>query len=99
MMGMPLDELEEVVGGESCYMAAEPTLKQLTKMLKENSDGPFFLGKDPSYADFVWLGLLNLWKTLGEESVLGELLPWTGDPDVHLALMKAAEPWMQRVDH
>lgn len=97
-IGMPLDEFEKTKGGDPSFSQAEPLLKQVTELLKENPYGPFFTGKTVSYADFVWAGFLIFWRRIGEDK-FSELLKRTGDAKVHEDLLKAVEPWSKRDDH
>ncbi|KAL2192620.1 hypothetical protein P885DRAFT_64735 [Corynascus similis CBS 632.67] len=97
MVGMPLAEFQaQVTDWEPVWAAAEPVLHEATALLNETrEDGPFFLGKEASYADFVWGGLLIFYDRMGE---LDELLARTGDAEAHKALLKALEPWTERCD-
>ncbi|RFU73938.1 hypothetical protein TARUN_8319 [Trichoderma arundinaceum] len=97
--GMPLDEYERQFGGEQAWAAAQPALNELTAALKERqADGPFFLGKEVSYADFVWAGALMFVKRT-DEGVFQELLDRTGARDVHERLFRACAPWLKRNDY
>lgn len=97
-LGMKLDELEKTKGGDPSWTAAEPLLKKVTELLKENPYGPFFSGKTVSYADFVWAGFLIFGRRIGDD-MFSELLKRTGDAKVHEDLLKAVEPWSKRDDH
>lgn len=96
--GVKLDDLERAEGGEAGWARAEPLLQKVTGWLKEDAGGPFFMGKTPSYADFVWAGFLIFWQRIGEDR-FGPLLVRTGDPAAHEALLAAVEPWSKRNDH
>lgn len=76
---------------------AAPFLKEATELLKE-TDGPFFAGKEFSYADIMWIGLLLFWRRIGDD-VYEKFLEGTGDRSVHLALLEAAKEWTERDDH
>lgn len=94
--GMPLDEYERQLGGEESWVAALPYLTELTSLLKERqAEGPFFLGKDISYADFIWAGALIFVKRV-DENVFQETLDRTGARDVHERFFDACAPWMKR---
>lgn len=94
--GMPLDEYERRLGGEKSWAEALPAIIELTSLLKERQDeGPFFLGKDISYADFIWAGALMFVKRI-DENVFQELLDRTGARDVHERFFEACAPWMKR---
>ncbi|EGS17075.1 uncharacterized protein CTHT_0074030 [Thermochaetoides thermophila DSM 1495] len=90
-------ELEKEKGGDVAWRATEEDLKEITRMLKEKPEGPFFLGK-VSYADFVWGSVLIFVKRCGEDALEG-LLKTTGDESVHLALLEGLKPWTERNDH
>ncbi|KAM0466817.1 hypothetical protein ACHAPV_000326 [Trichoderma viride] len=95
-LGMPLDEYERQLGGEKSWVAALPYLIELTSLLKERqAEGPFFLGKDVSYADIIWAGALIFVKRV-DENVFQELLDRTGARDVHERFFDACAPWMKR---
>lgn len=97
--GMPLDEYERQFGGGKAWAVARPALSELTALLKERqAEGPFFLGSEVSYADFVWAGALIFMKRSSEE-VFQELLDRTGARDAHERLFEACAPWMKRNDY
>ena len=96
--GMPLDQFWNEKGGETAWKAAEPHIRDITAMLKEKPEGPFFEGKTVTYADFYWTGFLIFLQRMGEE-VFDELLKRSGDEKVHLEHLKACEPWTKRNDH
>lgn len=96
--GAPLDQLERERGGDAAYQNAEPALKEVTALLRENKDGPFFSGQKPIYADFIWIGFLIFIKRINEE-IYEETVKRTGDRAAHDNLMEAAAPWLARNDH
>lgn len=94
--GMPLDEYERQLGGEKAWIEALPALLEITSLLKERqTEGPFFLGKDISYADIIWMGALIFLKRV-DETVFQELLDRTEGRDVHERFFEACEPWTKR---
>ncbi|KAL7945042.1 hypothetical protein V8C42DRAFT_324397 [Trichoderma barbatum] len=94
--GMTLDEYERQFGGEKAWAEAQPAMSELTALLEEGqAGGPFFLGKDASYADFTWVGGLIFVKRT-DEGVFQELLNRTGARDAHQRLLDACEPWLKR---
>ena len=96
--GMPLDELEATQGGETAYKAAEAPLHEVSTMLRENANGPFFQGREVCYADFVWVSFLVFLRRAGVD-VYEEVLKRTGDREVHEKLVTACGPWLERDDH
>lgn len=95
--GMPLSKLAETKGGDVAYNGARPYLEQVTAMLKEDTSGPFFLGQEVSYADFVWAGFLIFFQRIGDD-VFQKVLETSGDGDAHLALLVGVKKWSARND-
>lgn len=97
-IGMTLDEFEAKEGQD--FTKAEPHLQPITSLLKENAEGPFFMGKTKSYADFLWASILIFFRRI--DATGGEfegLLQATGDASAHRALLEALEPLFKRDDH
>ncbi|KAF2153937.1 hypothetical protein K461DRAFT_276998 [Myriangium duriaei CBS 260.36] len=92
--GMPVDELESAKGGDQCYENAAPLIREIGAWLR-SSDGPFLGGHKPCYGDFIWAGLLQCSKRIGDD-VLGRLV--AADPEPHTALLEACRPWLARDD-
>ncbi|KAI9150109.1 Glutathione S-transferase-like protein ustS [Paramyrothecium foliicola] len=90
-----LADFEREKGGLQAFKAAEPALHQLTALLKENTDGPFFDGKEAGFADFIWVGFLVFLKRLGDDAYEG-VVNHTGDRAVHEKLLEASAPWLER---
>ena len=97
-VGMDLEELGKIKGGEQCFDAIEDKLREMTALLKESPEGPFFMGKTVSYADFLWLSLLHMFRRIGGD-LLDKVLERSGDPDVHRKMIEAASPYLKRDDH
>lgn len=95
--GMPLDKLAETKGGDVAYNGARPYLEQVTALLRQDTSGPYFLGNEVSYADFVWGGFLDFFGRIGPEELSG-VLEATGDRDVHARLQDALKEWRRRDD-
>nr|POE47889.1 hypothetical protein CFP56_01217 [Quercus suber] len=93
--GTSLEEYEARAGGDPCWQAAAPHLKAFAQILNENTDGPFCLGKTPSYPDFLIVGFLEWCRVLG-----GDCLQrvYSVDPAFE-NLFKACAPWLERNDH
>jgi len=95
-VGMSLDQLEKERGGEVGWGLVEPLLTEVAGMLRENGEGPFFLGKEVSYADFWWAGFLLFVKRIGED-LFEELLKRSGvDSAAHTELLEGVRPWSER---
>lgn len=95
---MPVGEFEKKYGGEVAYSSAEPFLQKITALLRDNDAGPFFMGSTVSYADFVWVSALVFFKRV-DEDIYRQVLQRTGDQGVHVKLVEACEPWLQRDDY
>jgi glutathione S-transferase len=97
-VGMPLDEYERANPAAGCWDKAEEGVRAVVALLGEKAgEGPFFLGGEVSYADFVWAGFLVFCKNLGEEEVYGEVVRRSGEGGgVHGRLLEGLEPWLRR---
>ncbi|KAI1747210.1 putative glutathione S-transferase [Xylaria castorea] len=99
LLGMPIDQFEKEHGGEGKpYQAAAPHFQAVTALLKEDHEGPFFMGSTISYTDFIWAGFLIFCRRIGDD-MFQSVLETTGDAAVHLKLLRALEPWSERDDH
>ncbi|KAI7266718.1 hypothetical protein KC345_g8122 [Hortaea werneckii] len=47
--GMPLEELERTRGGEMAWADAEPGFRFLAELYGKENDGPFLMGRQPSF--------------------------------------------------
>jgi len=95
--GMPVDDYERAHPPAECWAAARPALEGVTALLRE-TDGPFFLGREVSYADLEWAAYLVFWRTIGEDR-LRDLLSTAGGEEAHLALLEGVKEWTLRDDH
>ncbi|KAK3309432.1 uncharacterized protein B0T15DRAFT_515476 [Chaetomium strumarium] len=95
MVGKPLDEFCAEHTHEECFAKAEPAIREVTALLVENEAGPFFLGEEVSYVDFVWAGNLYFWQRNGED-VFEELLRRSGNAEAHRKLLEGVAPWAKR---
>ncbi|KAJ5082396.1 hypothetical protein N7532_011439 [Penicillium argentinense] len=89
--GMPVEELEKTQGGEKAWNQAEPVLREVTALLKQN-EGPYLLGSTVSYADLVWASVLLFSERIGPD-FFEEALKRTGDRKAHLDLLDAVRRW------
>ncbi|KIW35604.1 uncharacterized protein PV07_02291 [Cladophialophora immunda] len=63
-LGMPLDAYAAANTAQA-WEDAKPVVKEAGAVYAENPDGPFLLGKQVSYADFMVLGFLRMMDRLG----------------------------------
>lgn len=71
--GMPLEELaRSPMAGEKAWENAKPSIDELIAILHEHEDGPFVLGKTPSYADLILAGFWSFAKNLDQDGDLFE---------------------------
>lgn len=103
VVGKPLAELTaEEKGGQVLWDNAVENVGNVTRLLKENPEGPFFAGKTVTYADFYWVGFLLFFKRMGDD-VFQKLIDASGDVEgsenVHLKLFEACKQWSERDDH
>jgi glutathione S-transferase len=53
-------------GEEASFAKARPAIEEMAKMLKENGEGPFFMGQTRSYADIIAVTALSMFKRIDE---------------------------------
>jgi len=64
-----LDTLHREKGGEQLWEEAKVGLDEVAALLRqEEGGGPFFLGKKPCYADFIWVGFVQFVRRASEEA-------------------------------
>lgn len=97
-LGAPLDQVEKEKGGDLAWENAAPILKQISDMLAEQTNGPFFEGDRVTYVDFVWAGFLRFMQRIGDD-VYQQALKASGNPMVHQAFIASCDPWLTRDDH
>lgn len=91
--GMPLEQLDKERAGDAQWEETKPIVRELAALIEENG-GPFVLGGEVSYADFILVGALCLFKRLGEgvfERIVG-MEPVLG------TLYEASGKWLQKND-
>ena len=94
LFGMSIDEFCRTRGGEQAWVAAKPGLDELKQFVRsyKNDNGPFVLGSEVSYADFVIAALLISVKGAGQD-VLDNVI---GGDEGLMALWDACQPWLKR---
>lgn len=67
--GMSLDELEQTKGGEQAWEAAQPGFEKLKQFLTDHKqdEGPFVLGSQVSYVDFVLASSMEALRRIGND--------------------------------
>lgn len=93
--GTPLEQMYQERGGEDAWKASEEGFTKITELLKKTK-GPFFLGTIPSYADFIYAGVVLFFRGLGSD-IAERLSQASGDNGRTItALLDAVEPWSRR---
>lgn len=80
-------------GGEKAYEEAHEALQAAAALLRENQ-GPFFLGQEASYADFLWVSFVLFVKRATEEGFQRVV----GVDEVLRKHFEACGPWIVRDD-
>ncbi|KAL9614581.1 MAG: hypothetical protein Q9167_000950 [Letrouitia subvulpina] len=93
--GMPLDQLEKEQGGDSAWEEARPVIEEVGKLLKAEG-GPFILGKTVSYADFMLVSALHMFKRVDQALLYDRMV--SIEPAFEL-LYNASKAWLERDDH
>ncbi|KXJ96145.1 hypothetical protein Micbo1qcDRAFT_158354 [Microdochium bolleyi] len=97
-IGMTLEKAETEHSGIDRWEKAASDIKQVSAWLKEN-EGPFFLGSEPSFADFQWAGFLLFWQRVSSEHYEHFKTVVGSDLEVHEKLLEAVKPWSERDSH
>ncbi|KAL9047218.1 MAG: hypothetical protein Q9214_000156 [Letrouitia sp. 1 TL-2023] len=93
--GMPLDQLEKEHGGDSAWEEARPAIEEVGKLLKAEG-GPFILGNTVSYADFMLVSALHMFKRVDPASLYDRVV--SIEPAFGV-LYNASTAWLERDDH
>jgi glutathione S-transferase len=95
--GMSLQDLaRSELAGEAAWTAASEGLMQLQRLLAENMAGPYIMGADSGFADFVLAGMWRFVQLLDRDSDLfGRLIGYDENFARHFA---ACDKWLQRDD-
>lgn len=96
--GMPLSDLAKSErAGEHAWKAAGKPMGELKAILHEYDDGPYVMGKQPSYADFMIAGM---WRCFESVDQRGDLLERAIGFDVAFSEQyQACRKWLERDDH
>lgn len=87
--GMSLDELEKEKGGDPAWAASRPGMEELNAFIaaQKKDEGPFILGGELCYADFVVAGMVEALRRIGEDlyEKMREMAGPKGVMEVHAA--------------
>lgn len=99
MFGMGLPDLAVTDGAQNAVKNARPHLEELKKVMTENKttgDGPFVMGREVSFADFVIAGAFSFLKDLDrQEDLFGRI---TQIEPIFKEHFDACQPWFERND-
>lgn len=95
--GMSLPELAKSDrAGENAWKAAEPHMVDLKNMLHEHEDGPYVLGKTPSYADLIIAGWWRFLQLISQDGDLyGRMMKFDESFPKH---HEACKKWLEKED-
>ncbi|KAF2164175.1 hypothetical protein M409DRAFT_56874 [Zasmidium cellare ATCC 36951] len=87
----------EEFSGERAWQKAEPAMNDLRNLLAENQTGPFVMGSQVSYADFIIVSYFKFLTKIDKDGdAYGRMVGF--DPSFE-ALFKACEKWYARDEH
>ncbi|KAI0397438.1 putative glutathione S-transferase [Xylariaceae sp. FL0594] len=90
-IGQPLDEAEV----DETFRQVAPHLREVTRLLDQNKEGPFFMGSTITFTDTIHAGFLVMMRRLGDD-IFQRVLEALGDKEVHLKFLEAVKPWTER---
>lgn len=94
--GMPLAELAKSDKAKNAFTNAQPAFEEIKAILHENSGGPYVLGNEPSFADFILAGMWRFVELLDKDGDLyGRIMQYDASFSKHY---EACKKWMERVD-
>lgn len=92
--GMPLAELARSEKARNAWQNAQPVLQEIAKLLRENDKGPYVLGDEPSFADFILAGFWRFMELLDQNGDLyGRIVQVDSSFSEHY---EACKKWMER---
>jgi glutathione S-transferase len=92
-VGMSLEEYAKQA--PKAWEDAKPHVKTLSEMYREHEAGPFLMGKDVSFADFIVVGFLRMMDRLG---IVDRFWEMDGGNELK-AVYQACGKWLERDDH
>lgn len=92
--GMPLEDFERSDKARTAWETARPGMEEIKQLLHEDESGPFIMGKEVSYSDFILAGLWQFAKRLGDLFDNGMAFD-----ESFIRHYEACKPWLERDDH
>ncbi|KAF2120809.1 glutathione S-transferas-like protein [Lophiotrema nucula] len=92
-LGIPLSQFEKEKGGEQIWEDVKVPAQKFAEVLKRNG-GPFFLGEEVSYADFIFVSFLHFLKMANADAFERFLALDPAFPAVY----EACKPWLAKND-
>lgn len=96
--GMPLEQLEEEMGGEKAWEDARPVIKQFGELLREKEGVFLGGGEEVGYADFVLVGAMEFLVRVGGGAGGGVFERLVKEEEGFGRLYEACREWVQRDD-
>ncbi|VUC37989.1 unnamed protein product [Clonostachys rosea] len=93
-LGMSLKQFEEENPKSLVFEKLSPVFGELNDLVRKNQ-GPFILGEEVSYADFILGGWLLFYKGMGDD-VWNGLLESSGERKLYKDVLEALSPWIKR---
>ncbi|KAI7346761.1 hypothetical protein KC320_g7659 [Hortaea werneckii] len=90
--GMPPEEFERTKGGKKAWADAEPGFRFLAELYGKENDGPFLMGSQPSFGDFVIVAFIECSMRVGED--MGER--WLSMDERLARVHEACRPWIEK---
>jgi glutathione S-transferase len=92
--GMNLAEYQDKNGGEKAWEESKPGFEALAALLRE-SPGPYFMGENVTYPDFVTVGFLYFVRRMVGEEDWKKVQEW---PEL-INLYEACSKWLERASY
>lgn len=96
--GMTVEQMREKAEASQPWQDTKPHIDAITELLADDDRGPYFMGDQVSYADFMWGGALIFYQRLGSD-VWDQFLETASNPEPHIKLLEGLEKWSARDDH
>ncbi|KNG51284.1 glutathione s-transferase [Stemphylium lycopersici] len=93
IFGKPLEEMEKGADVEQCWEGARAPAKEVGDLLRKNG-GPFFLGETVSYADLIFVSMLQFLQCINEDTFKRFLAMDDTFPKIY----DASKQWLEKQD-